>query len=141
MDIKVQRKNGILYPIMKRLIFSAAVLAATAPVLAADVGVSVSVGEPGFYGRIDIGNLPPPPVIYREPVVIRRAPADMVLQPVYLYVPPGHAKKWHKHCRKYNACNRPVYFVRENWYHDVYVPHYRERHHVDKGHGKGHRRD
>jgi hypothetical protein len=32
--------------------------------LAADVGVSVQVGELGFYGRIDIGNLPQPRLIY-----------------------------------------------------------------------------
>ena len=28
----------------------------------------------------------------------------------------------------YGACGRPVYFVQENWYNDVYVPAYRERH-------------
>jgi opacity protein-like surface antigen len=49
---------------MKRFLLVAAVAAATAPALAADVGVSVQVGEPGFYGRIDIGNLPQPWLIY-----------------------------------------------------------------------------
>jgi hypothetical protein len=47
-------------------------------------------------------------------------------EPLYLRVPPGHAKHWRKHCREYNACDRQVYFVQERWYNDVYVPQYRE---------------
>lgn len=66
---------------------------------------------PGVYGRIDIGNAPPPPLIYAQPVIIQR-PAVLVQQaPLYLHVPPGHAKKWAKHCSRYNACGQPVYFV------------------------------
>jgi hypothetical protein len=68
---------------------------------------------PGVYGRIDIGNAPPPPVIYAQPVIIQRAPVYVEQQPLYLRVPPGHEKNWGKHCRKYNACGQPVYFVRE----------------------------
>ena len=128
---------------MKRLLFAAAVAAATAPALAADVGVSVTVGQPGFYGHIDIGNFPQPQLIYPQPVVIQPVPVGVIHQPVYLHVPPGHEKNWGKHCRKYNACGQPVYFVRDNWYNEVYVPHYREQHgdwdeHRGKGHGKGH---
>ena len=69
---------------------------------------------PGVYGRIDIGNAPPPPLIYAQPVIIQRPPAPVYVrqQPLYLHVPPGHAKKWSKHCSRYNACSRPVYFVR-----------------------------
>ena len=68
--------------------------------------------QPGIYGRIDIGNAPPPPLIYAQPVIIQR-PAVLVQQePLYLHVPPGHAKKWSKHCSKYNACGQPVYFVK-----------------------------
>jgi hypothetical protein len=68
--------------------------------------------QPGVYGRIDIGNAPPPPLIYAQPVIIQR-PAVLVQQPpLYLHVPPGHAKKWSKHCGKYNACGQPVYFVK-----------------------------
>ncbi|PPE65432.1 hypothetical protein [Caldimonas caldifontis] len=88
---------------------------AGAPFLAAantSVGVSVSVNQPGFYGRIDIGHAPPPAVIYPQPVIIA-PPAVIVHQtPVYMRVPPGHAKNWGKHCHKYNACSRPVYFVK-----------------------------
>jgi hypothetical protein len=58
-------------------------------------------------------------------------------------VPPGHAKHWNKHCRKYNACGQPVYFVQDRWYQQVYVPRYREIHNGghSHGHGKGHKGD
>jgi len=31
------------------------------------------------------------------------------------------------YCPKYNACGRPVYFVRDRWYNEVYVPQYQGR--------------
>lgn len=96
------------------------------PVLAADVGVSINIGEPGFYGRLDIGDYPQPQVIYRRPMIIERN--SMNRQPVYLRVPPGHAKKWRKHCREYNACGEQVYFVRDSWYNREYVPRYQKSH-------------
>ena len=45
---------------MKRLLSALPVMMAVVavPAIAADVGVSVQVGEPGFYGRIDIGRSP-----------------------------------------------------------------------------------
>ncbi|HVE89548.1 MAG TPA: hypothetical protein VNA44_07585 [Burkholderiaceae bacterium] len=122
---------------MKRYLLSTLLAAAALPAFGADVGVSVNVGQPGFYGRIDIGNAPPPRVIYAQPVIVQQVQAQP-LQPVYLHVPPGHAKKWSKHCHKYDACNRPAYFVRDDWYNNVYVPHYRQAHGgPGKGHGKG----
>lgn len=145
---------------MKRsLLFAASCLAVavSAPVMAADVGVSVTVGQPGFYGHIDIGDFSSPAVIYPQPVVIQ--PVPMGGPPLYLRVPPGHYKKWSKHCARYDACGRPVYFVRDNWYNNVYVPRYRERYGDERrgdrdrgrderrgdddndrgrGHGKGH---
>ncbi|MET1084703.1 MAG: BON domain-containing protein [Burkholderiales bacterium] len=33
-------------------------------------------------------------VIYPQPVVIRPVPVGVVVQPIYLHVPPGHAKNW-----------------------------------------------
>lgn len=121
---------------MKRFLFAAAVAAVTAPAFAADVGVSVQVGEPGFYGRIDIGNFPQPQLVYPQPVVILPVPVGVVRQPIYLHVPPGHAKNWRKHCHKYNACGQPVYFVQDGWYNKEYVPRYRESH--GEGHGERH---
>lgn len=49
---------------MRRLMFAAALAAMTVPVFAADVGVSISIGQPGFYGRLDIGDYPQPQLIY-----------------------------------------------------------------------------
>lgn len=110
---------------MKALVFAAAMLAA--PAFAADVGVSISVGQPGFYGRIDIGNAYPRPVlVYPQAVVVDRVPAGR--PPLYLNVPPGHAKHWSRHCREYNACGERVYFVRNDWYEREYVPHYQREH-------------
>ena len=113
---------------MKRLCLAATLVAitASAPALAADVGVSISVGEPGFYGQIDIGNVPRPVLVYPQPVVIQ--PAPFVAAPIYLHVPPGHAKHWDRHCAEYGACSRPVYFVQDRWYNTVYVPQYRRKH-------------
>ncbi len=130
-------------------------LAALAPAQAADVdvGVSISVGQPGFYGRIDIGNVPPPVVVYPQPVIIQQVPVAVVRQPIYLHVPPGHQKDWGRHCYRYAACNQPVYFVQDTWYQQVYVPQYRQRYAPppppsrkykhdddDRGKGKGHGR-
>ena len=68
--------------------------------------------SPGVYGRIEIGNAPPPPVIYQQPIIIVQQPVQVQQQPMYLHVPPGHAKKWSKHCARYSACGTPVYFVK-----------------------------
>lgn len=122
---------------MKRAIVGAALALAALPVFAQDVGVSVSIGQPGFYGRIDIGTFPPPPVVYPRPVIIQPVPVGAIVQPVYLRVPPGHQRDWGKHCGKYGACGQPVYFVQDQWYTDVYAPRYRESH-GDEGRGHGH---
>jgi len=125
---------------MKHFLFTIMIILFATSVQAADVAVSVSVGQPGFYGRIDIGNAPQPELIYAKPVVIQPVPAGVVYQPIYVHVPPGHEKHWSKHCAKYNACGRPVYFVKDRWYNDQYVPYYREHHAKNNGdkHGKGH---
>lgn len=126
---------------MKHFLVIIMVIAFAVSAEAADVGVSVSIGQPGFYGHIDIGNFPKPQVIYPKPVVIVPAPVGVAPPPpVYIHVPPGHEKKWKKHCHKYNACNRPVYFVRDQWYNNTYVPEYQARHGRNDG-GLGDYRD
>jgi hypothetical protein len=116
------------------VVFTVIAVSAASGAYAADVGVSVSIGQPGFYGRIDVGNFPHPEVIYAKPVVVRPAPVR-VAQPVYMHVPPGHAKHWSKNCGKYNACDRPVYFVKDRWYNKVYVPHHQANAHRNVNHG------
>jgi hypothetical protein len=114
----------------------ALVLIASTALAAPSVNIIVN-GEvaPGVYGRVEIGGVPPPPVFYPRPVVIVRPPPRVVVEePIYLHVPPGHAKHWSKHCREYDACGRPVYFVRSA----EYEPGYRsERHEDEREHGKG----
>ena len=136
---------------MKKLCLWLALASCTLPatVLAGtDVGVSVGIQQPGFYGRIDIGNAGAPPVlvypqpvlaypqpvqVYPQPVLIA-APAPRVVQrPIYMHVPPGHAKDWRRYCSRYGACAKPVYFVRDDWYHQHYDDH-------GRGRGKGHHR-
>ncbi len=117
---------------MKRFLLACttalAALATVAPAAhATDIGVSVEVGQPGFYGRIDIGSAPRPVLVYPEPIIVQPAPIAVVRQPIYLRVPPGHAKNWAKHCGRYSACGQPVYFVQDHWYEEVYVPRYRQR--------------
>lgn len=127
---------------MKRILLAAAAAALSVPVFAqTNVGVSVQVNQPGLYGRIDIGSVPTPPVlVYQQPVVVVHTPVAVQQRPIYLHVPPGHEKNWAKHCSKYNACGQPVYFVREDWYQQHYMPAHHQGRDDDhgKGHGRGH---
>ncbi|RVU46588.1 hypothetical protein [Rubrivivax rivuli] len=151
---------------MKSLSATLAILAALITATAAqgadvDVGVSIAISQPGVYGRIDIGRFPQPQVIVAQPIIVQRPVQDVRVQPVYLWVPPGHRKDWKKHCRDYNACGVPVYFVRHDWYdqqvrrggrdrddddhrgHSKGKGQGQDKHHDkgDRGHGKGKDRD
>jgi hypothetical protein len=101
-----------------------------------NVGVTVSGQlQPGVYGRIDIGNAPPPPVVYEQPVLIMPPPRPVHMEPLYLNVPPGHARNWRKFCYKYDACGRPVYFVRSDEFrHDRHYAHHDYDHDYDRYH-------
>jgi hypothetical protein len=124
------------------VVLAAVAAAGAAPAWSAvDVGVGVTIRQPGVYGRIEIGNQPPPPVLYPQPVIIAR-PAVVVQQPpLYLYVPPGHAKNWAKHCYRYNACGRQVYFVQETWVQERYDEQHGKGHGKNKNKGKGKKHD
>ena len=110
---------------------AAGLVLTVAPAVAQDVRVTIA-GEvaPGVYGRVDFGTRPPPAVLYAQPVVIVKQPQPVAVAPVYMHVPPGHAKNWSKHCKKYNACNHPVYFVKSAEYEPGYQ-------HPGKGSAKG----
>jgi len=118
---------------MNKLLIVAVAALAAAPAVSADIGVSIGIGDPNFYGSIVIGDAPPPVLVYREPVVIVRS--VVVMEPIYLRVRAGHAQNWSQYCGQYNACGRPVYFVQDEYYNDVYAPHYHKHH--GRGHGKG----
>lgn len=129
---------------MNKLISGAIfVLAASTSIAWAEtnIGVSIGISQPGVYGRIDIGNYPQPVTVYPQPVIIQHAPRGVQVQPIYLYVPPGHQKNWAKHCGAYKACGHPVYFVKEDWVRDQYERQQgkESRGRGDKGErGKGH---
>ncbi len=111
-----------------------------------NVGVSIDINQPGVYGRINIGNVAPPMVVYPQPVIIAPAPMAVQQQPIYLYVPPGHQKNWARHCARYNACGQPVYFVQEKWVKERYQQHQRDaerdrREHRQSGHSDRDQRD
>lgn len=96
---------------------------------------------PGVYGQVSIGNAPPP-VVYAQPMIAEPPPVVVGAPPpppIYLHVPPGHAKHWDKHCREYHACNRPVYFVRSAEYEPGFDMDRWRREHGHEGHG--HERD
>jgi len=129
-------------------------LAAASGFAATNVGVSVSINQPGFYGRVDLGDQPAPAVIYPQPVIIDRGPVAVYQRPIYMRVPPGHYKNWGRYCHHYNACGQPVYFVnpdrgpgprmdrrddrRDDWRDDH--RHGDDRRGPDRGHGRGHDR-
>lgn len=85
--------------------------------------INLSVGgevSPGVYGQVQFGNAPPPPVVLARPTIIERQPPNVVVQPIYLHVPPEHQRNWAKHCHEYHACSRPVYFVKSREYEPGY---------------------
>lgn len=135
----------------KHLGLAALGLALAVPAFAADVGVSVSISQPGVYGRIDVGRFPQPALVMAQPVIVQRPVVAYRPEPVYMWVPPAHRANWRHHCGVYGACGVPVYFVQDRWYHDhVRYPDRRDRRdwrdrdrhdhhdHGPHGHGRGH---
>lgn len=135
-------KTSSIRPLIAMAALAAAVSLPTAQ--AQDVGVSIGISQPGFYGRIDIGNTQPV-LIYPQPVIIAQPSYGVRQRPIYMRVPPGHSKDWRRYCSRYNACNQPVYFVRDDrdrYQHQDRHDHRDYRDHGDHGHdrgpGKGH---
>ena len=98
----------------------------------AQTSVSIGINQPGVYGRVRIGDVPPPALWRPEPVLV--APPRRVVvqpQPVYLYVPPAHQQNWRRYCGRYGACGQPVYFVRDEWVRERW-----EREHPGWNHGR-----
>ncbi|WP_415797123.1 hypothetical protein [Comamonas aquatilis] len=93
---------------------------------------------PGVYGRVDIGNAPPPALMYAQPMLgMPGARAMPHAQPIYLWVPPDHSRNWRRYCGRYSACGQQVYFLRNA------PPHWREarRDRHDHHHGRGWERE
>lgn len=110
---------------MKSLILAATLFAAVAAPAMAQI--NVTIGQPNFYGRIDMGGYSQAPVLYAQrPIVINEQ--RHYGAPVYLRVPEGHRRHWNRHCAQYGACDQQVLFVQDGWYSNTYVPQYREQH-------------
>lgn len=131
---------------MKRVLLS--LIFTAAPLLAqAQIGVSINVGAPEFFGQINIGNESRPPVIYANPVIVQAPAYGYNAAPMYLRVPEDHHRHWNRYCAQYNACGRQVYFVTDNWYRNDYAPRYAREHEQDRGyererdHDREHDRD
>ncbi len=114
------------------------IAACATPALAA-IDVSINIGQPNFYGQIDMGGAPRPRIIYAQPRIVERVVVQQ--EPIYLHVRPGQSRNWSRHCGEYNACGRRVYFVNDNWYNTTYVNHYRTRHGGGGGGGDSHHDD
>ena len=125
----------ILFGLSSLLLFSC-----SSHVWARDLNVNVLLdGEvrPGVYGRIELGNSPPPMVVYERPQVIVTNRYHHYEEPIYLHVPPEHSRHWAQHCSYYDACNRPVYFVRS----EEYEPEYQSREHERRENRRDHDSD
>jgi hypothetical protein len=110
---------------MKKYLIGAALAVAS---LSASAQVTISIGQPGYYGRVDMGSFAPPPQVYGPPVLVSGGYNGA---PVYLRAPQSHRRHWSRYCGRYNACGQRVLFVRDDWYTNSYAPRYRTHY----GHG------
>lgn len=122
---------------MKKVIVALALASAAcaAPAFAGDVGLAISIGEPGFYGQLVLGDWDRPQLVNSRPVLEARGYGWA--SPVYLRVPDAQRRSWGRNCARYDACARPVYFVRDDWYRDVYAPRYGRDHDRDRYDNRG----
>ena len=126
---------------MKKIL-AFALAAGCAGAALAQTSVSIGINQPGVYGRITIGAVPPPALVVQQPVIIEQHPVVYQRTPIYLYVPPAHQQNWRQYCGRYSACNQPVYFVRDEWVRERYQhehPGWNNGHHA--GHSKHDKHD
>ena len=114
---------------MKRLLFAAALAATTVPALANDVGVSISIGQPSIYGRIDLGGYPQPQIIDPQPRVMFRA--AMSRPPTYMHVPPALRKTGARTAVLTTPVENGSIF-QNNWYERNYVSRYQAQNRDDQ---------
>jgi len=116
------------WPAVNRLLLATIVATSSAA-----PAIATEIGQPDFYGRLEVDGYPQPQLIYRQPITIGRAPGER--PPIYLRVPTNHVEHWSKRCLDYNACDERVFFVSDTWYKREYVPHYRELHRIEGADG------
>jgi hypothetical protein len=109
-------------------VLGATALCASAVLPALAASVSISVHQPGVYGRVTLGGpVPQAAWVAPQPVVVAPAPVVVERAPIYLYVPTAHSSNWARHCYRYNACSQPVIFVRDSWVRERHAAYYRDR--------------
>ena len=121
-----------------------AALSALAAQSALAQNISLSINQPGVYGRIDIGEpVPQRAWVNPRPVIITQPPVVYERQPIYLYVPPQHSNNWGRYCGRYSACAQPVVFVQDSWVRDRHAQYRggRDQDRRDFGHSRGRGRD
>jgi hypothetical protein len=121
-------------PFMKKIHFAATalmMLGMSSAYAGGNIGIQLGIsGEvaPGVYGNVIIGDRHPN-FVYPEPIIIRET--REVREPIYLHVPPEHARHWDRYCENYHACDRRVFFVRSSEYRDFRDERYQEHHDHD----------
>jgi hypothetical protein len=111
-----------------KMSFALAALTLSGVACQAQVLFNASVGvefAPGVFGRINIGNAAPPPLIYAQPVMAGQPVYGA--QPVYVYAPIEEIQNWGYYCNKYSACGYPVYFIHYEEHHPFWAS-YHEMH-------------
>lgn len=76
-----------------------------------------------YFGVLDLRGRPRPQLLYEEP---RRGRPEAAGPPLYLHVPRAQTRQWSRFCARYRACDRPAYFVSEEWYYGIYLGHARD---------------
>ncbi len=123
-----------------RLLVGLLSLAALPAPAQAQLGVTLQFGDPNYYGRLSPVGLAVPSVYNVRPIAVQPRRWGPPLQPLYLRVPAGERANWSRYCRRYGACQAPVYFVQDRWYRDVVVPRHRrdrDRDRAGRGYGRG----
>jgi hypothetical protein len=79
-DYRLGRTSNRIFNLQRFLslmvVAFSAVMSTSNQAQANDIGLSLSIGQPNFSGRLDIGGYPQPRVIYRQPIVIEQVPMD-----------------------------------------------------------------
>ena len=112
--------------VFRNVAIAAIAIVTAAPLASAadkDAGAVITGAvTPGVYGRVEIANKPLPTLVYEQAMFVERPDTAGRVEPLYLHVPPEHAKNWKKYCSQYQACDRPVFFVKSAEYEPGYEP-------------------
>lgn len=111
------------------------VLASTAALSAsaADVGLSLNIFQPGFFGQLGIGAMPPP-VVYAQPVYAQPVYAQPVYAAPVVVQQPYYAPAYY--------APAPAYYVANGGYGYGYGHgHHGHGGEHEHGHGHGHHHD